>query len=226
MLAKDNPNDAEELQLRSFFQSEQTGQRTWDEPPSGASCIVYVSDEAKQMAMLQMADIQVLPTLENESESKASSGGELKDPTADKGSRPSLMKRFTGLIGKKKEETTNTSILAYKQGSYTDSFFHENHSPLRMSSEENDVQLALAMSLRNEDITDDMEKEEREAIALAKALSLSETENEDVILRQVLERSKDDGEYLATKVDQDYVDLGESSGLKSDRMNDVHDKLC
>ena len=220
MIAKQNPNESEELQLRSFFQSEQTGQRAWDEPPSGATCVVYASDEAKQMAMLQIADIEILPASENES--KVPPDGE--DPTATKETRSSLIKRFAGLMGKKKEDPT-TSILSYKQGSYTDSLFQNNRSSLRTDSEENDVQLALAMSLRNEDDQDDIDKEEREAIALAKALSLSETETDDVILSQVLERSKDDVDYSTAKSDESFDNTGESLRLKSDNNDDFQHRL-
>ena len=48
-----------QLTLRSYFQSKSTGQRVWDEPPSGASHIVYASEEVRRMATMQMEDLQV-----------------------------------------------------------------------------------------------------------------------------------------------------------------------
>lgn len=48
-----------QLTLRSYFQSKSTGQRVWDEPPSGASNVVYASEEVRRMAMIQMEDLQV-----------------------------------------------------------------------------------------------------------------------------------------------------------------------
>jgi len=57
-----DPNDDEavpQLTLRSYFQSKSTGQRVWDEPPSGASNVVYASEEVRRMALIQMEDLQV-----------------------------------------------------------------------------------------------------------------------------------------------------------------------
>ena len=48
-----------QLTLRSYFQSQSTGQRVWDEPPSGASNVVYASEEVRRMALIQMEDLQV-----------------------------------------------------------------------------------------------------------------------------------------------------------------------
>ena len=48
-----------QLTLRSYFQSKSTGQRVWDEPPSGASHVVYASEEVRRMATIQMEDLQV-----------------------------------------------------------------------------------------------------------------------------------------------------------------------
>jgi len=159
-----------------------------------------------------MADIQIVPVPEdaNVNESKVVDAGNGDENTA-KEPRSSLRKRLTGLLGKKKDEQHNAPVLAYKQGSLTETFFQESRG---RSSEENDVQLALAMSLRNEQ-DNDMDKEEREALALAKALSLSETENDDIILRQVLERSKEEADYL-THEDK-FADIGNTSRLKDDK---------
>jgi hypothetical protein len=48
-----------ELQIRSYFESTATGKKAWDEPPSGATQITYASNEAREMAKVQMNDLQI-----------------------------------------------------------------------------------------------------------------------------------------------------------------------
>jgi len=40
--------------IRTYFQSQTTGQKVWDEPPSGASNILYASEETREMAQVQV----------------------------------------------------------------------------------------------------------------------------------------------------------------------------
>ena len=49
---------AQRLTLRPYFQSQNTGQRVWDEPPSGASKIVYATAEARKMAQAQLEEMR------------------------------------------------------------------------------------------------------------------------------------------------------------------------
>ena len=49
---------AQRLTLRPYFQSQNTGQRVWDEPPSGASNIVYVAVNARKMAQAQLEEMR------------------------------------------------------------------------------------------------------------------------------------------------------------------------
>ena len=44
---------SQRLQLRPYFQSRNTGKRVWDEPPSGASNIIYATPEARKMAQVR-----------------------------------------------------------------------------------------------------------------------------------------------------------------------------
>ncbi len=47
-----------ELQIRSFFESQLSGQKCWDEPPSGAESIQYANDEMRRMAEMQKNDLE------------------------------------------------------------------------------------------------------------------------------------------------------------------------
>jgi hypothetical protein len=216
---KSNGDESDELQLRSYFQSQQTGQRTWDEPPSGASSIVYASEEARKMAMLQMADIQVVPAPDSDTNQTD------EDGTTNKDSRSSFRRRLANMMGKKRDEPSHRPNLTYKEGSFTESFFQEERVPGRHRTEEHNVQLALAMSLRTEEDVS-LDQEEREAIALAKALSLSESYNDDVVLRQVLERSKDEVDYHSSCTHGHVPFIGEASVAKTESENDYDDKFC
>lgn len=56
-LSSDEPDAP--LTIRSYFESQATGKRVWDEPPSGACNVVYASEGVRQMAEVQMRDLQV-----------------------------------------------------------------------------------------------------------------------------------------------------------------------
>ena len=49
---------SQRLTLRPYFQSQNTGQRVWDEPPSGASNIIYATPEARKMAEAQLSEMR------------------------------------------------------------------------------------------------------------------------------------------------------------------------
>ena len=49
---------AQRLALRPYFQSRNTGQRVWDEPPSGASNIIYATTESRKMAQAQLEEMR------------------------------------------------------------------------------------------------------------------------------------------------------------------------
>jgi hypothetical protein len=49
---------SQRLTIRPYFQSQRTGQRVWDEPPSGASTIVYATPEARRMAHAQLEEMR------------------------------------------------------------------------------------------------------------------------------------------------------------------------
>ena len=49
---------SQRLTIRPYFQSQKTGKRVWDEPPSGASNIVYATPEARKMAHAQLEEMR------------------------------------------------------------------------------------------------------------------------------------------------------------------------
>lgn len=104
-----------QLTLRSYFQSKSTGQRVWDEPPSGASHVVYASEEVRRMATIQMEDLQVSTdvvrqvsaTARAEDDTRRAANG---DGSSNKGrgkslSRPTVLGRFK--IGGRQSSSSN-----------------------------------------------------------------------------------------------------------------------
>lgn len=49
---------SDRLTIRPYFQSSNTRQKVWDEPPSGASNIVYATPEARRMAQAQLEEMR------------------------------------------------------------------------------------------------------------------------------------------------------------------------
>mmetsp|Transcript_7435 Transcript_7435/g.14068 ORF Transcript_7435/g.14068 Transcript_7435/m.14068 type:complete len:119 (+) Transcript_7435:1091-1447(+) len=56
----DRRRNSFELQIRSFFESKATGQKVWGEPPTGATRVLWATEEMKKMAHEQMSDLQVV----------------------------------------------------------------------------------------------------------------------------------------------------------------------
>ena len=66
----------EKLTIRSYYVSSRTSQRVWDEPPSGASHIEYATDVMRQMAEVQLQEMQIATgQVSDESAVKKKGGG-------------------------------------------------------------------------------------------------------------------------------------------------------
>ena len=102
-----------QLTLRSYFQSKATGQRVWDEPPSGASHVVYASEEVRRMAMVQMEDLQVSTdvvrqvsaTARAEDDRAANGDGNGNKGRGKSSNRPKVLGRFK--IGGRQSSSSN-----------------------------------------------------------------------------------------------------------------------
>ena len=181
-----------ELIIRSYFQSQLTGHRVWDEPPSGASNIQFASEETKRMAELQVRDLQVTTEIvstpsdaaTNQKKDKKSSSPE--STNNNNNNDKNNQKSKTGRLRKLKEKikaggkSSNNSAskdanvmerrrITYKKGSLTSKGYFEDDC---------DLEAALKESIGDKTavLKPSTSLEEQEAIALAQALSLSEKE--------------------------------------------------
>lgn len=151
------------LEIRSFFESTTTREKVWDEPPSGAVNIVWASDEAKEMAAAQILDLQIVKGDENSKNSEDDQNNEKKKK---KFSFKNIFKR------KDIEIRAPDGKMAYKPGSNTALFVGIG------DDDKHHVQLQIAMS-ESLKLQDQIERlpintSEEDDIDLATALSLSE----------------------------------------------------
>jgi len=201
--------NANKLVIRAFYKNTRTGQRVWDEPPTGASDIVYASAEKRQDAEGQLRDLQTAM----ESVSPTSSGA-----SSSKGKKKTFFNAFRrkakedgsvetssnnnddskrGFFGRKKKVSTTNNLPSEK----------------KKSDEVIDVDLqhALALSMEvgsgylNNTFTTPKKETNSEEMQIAQALSMSEAEalrmseaesklvggiSEDEMLQRALEASR------------------------------------
>ena len=185
------------LALRSYFQSGRTGQRVWDEPPSGASNVVFATEEVRRMAEVQMRDLQVSGPATVRAASAAAGAASAEAGRGSGSGRPKVLGRFR--VGPRKRRgagagadaygsrtppaeaaATPAPRIVYKPGTvpYGASAAHEE------SAMERDTRLALALSISGEDgglgpserERVRVREEEEQMVAMAMAISLSEAE--------------------------------------------------
>jgi hypothetical protein len=205
------------LIIRSYFQNARSGQRVWDEPPSGASRILPATEEMRRMAELQLSELQIVT-------------GATADSNGDTG-KEKKKRGFFG-FGKRKDKTAasqnNTTsnepkgptILRYKPGSSLlagrKQKSKRNNPNAANAAGDSDAQLqeAIARSLAESQgipyeagaagaagavvppslATATHTTYDDDELAMAKALSLSAAqesgETEDQLLSRVLQESK------------------------------------
>jgi hypothetical protein len=138
------------LLIRSYFRNERTGDRLWDEAPSGASRIHYATAEMRRMAQTQMDELQLtLEMIPSENDDIASSDiSKYPDTTKnEKSSKKSIFGRF----GKKKERKTvevskDLNLQRAIARSMSDGYPSQNN-PRRTSYDEEDPDIAFAKAL-------------------------------------------------------------------------------
>mmetsp|Transcript_1252 Transcript_1252/g.1786 ORF Transcript_1252/g.1786 Transcript_1252/m.1786 type:complete len:616 (-) Transcript_1252:64-1911(-) len=158
--------DQTELQIRSLFESRLTGQRVWDEPPSGASNIIFLSEEARKMAEKQKNELRVTTVS--------------TDPLQTTSNRNDVQNHQNGRIGRFFGTKTKPRSAEMRQISYKpDSKF----APTVDNSYDTQMRIAIQRSLDKKrdlsfSIPSDLAREtDDESLALAMALSLSEANN-------------------------------------------------
>jgi hypothetical protein len=155
-----------QLEIRSFFESATTKEKVWDEPPSGAVNIVWASDEAKEMAAAQILDLQIVK------------GGDSTNAEEDKNEGKKKKKFSFKNIFKRGdiELRAPDGKMAYKPGSSTALFVGMRDTDESLEEHNMQLQIAMRESLKQQDPkhTPSVNENEEDDIDLATALSLSE----------------------------------------------------
>ena len=178
MLDPSKRNGKYHLQIRSFFESSNTGKKAWDEPPSGATNIIWASEEARNLAELQLKDVKIIDNvnsvtlgMDNSKTLQAEPNNSDKKPKSWKGKINSLFKK-----NKKDGSSDYNKIFTYEKGSYTDVFSakSKNSKPNdEMDINDVNLQIGMAESIAKTEAKVPLSTED-EDLEMAKALSLSE----------------------------------------------------
>jgi hypothetical protein len=192
------------LQIRSYYENRTTGKRVWDEPPTGASHIIPATKEMHKMATIQLDELYIATEVDD-IEDNDGGGKETEDNAAKETKKKNGFMK--GLFGGRKKNNDGdkkmTSKIRYKPDSKLMTTTTESSSNVRSSSgkkstTDRELQAAIERSIADSQGKpyNELEEEEEddEELAMAKALSLSasndQIEDEDEMLRKVLELSK------------------------------------
>ncbi|KAL3777259.1 hypothetical protein HJC23_005766 [Cyclotella cryptica] len=159
---------AQRLALRPYFQSQNTGQRVWDEPPSGASNIVYASSEARKMAQAQLEEMRATyahaAVLRRSERDEPVSNKNLNEVDKTSGGRrlalPRLFKKTSKLSHETEGQPFSTALVASSNSvanaavrssaartGIPMSILEESVNLASESSYEHDLQMAMMLSM-------------------------------------------------------------------------------
>ena len=158
------PAGEPKLLIRSFYRNKRTGERVWDEPPSGAGSVVHATSEMRKKADMQKEELELtLDMIPPETENAMTDNMTDDINTKDKGSFLGRFRRKPKSTRKKEVETSKDLNL---QRAIARSLADQNQGitdePIVLYDGENDG------------IVENYYSGEDEEIALAKALSISE----------------------------------------------------
>ena len=189
------PSGTIKMTIRSYYSNQRSGERVWDEPPSGASRVLPATEEMRKMAEIQLQEMQL------------SFGGIIAEPESKEKSKKKGF--FRRAKAEKENAETPRGKIQYKPGSFLSRVKKESPSKTeRDDTLDPEIQKAIALSIadgafqRTEGSQDPSEpvnrsgvnyyRDDEETLAVAMALSLSEfessqvrlPEDEDELLRQ------------------------------------------
>lgn len=180
--------------LRSYFESQKSGKRVWDEPPSGASNIVHASNEMMAMANIQLNDFK------NQLTEWVPNDGNCDDDKTERKSSKKKGKIF-GLKNRKASPKSSSSN-QYKDTRSQRASGNTNDQALQTALE---LSLATATPLDNNQqqpnsFAASLSGNHSDDLELAKALSMSE--QEDNMILSLNNNKNDKYEINANIIDQ------------------------
>jgi hypothetical protein len=149
---------AQRLTLRPYFQSQNTGQRVWDEPPSGASNIVYATAESRKMAHAQLeemratyAEASLIRKSEREEAAALERSFSERSGSIRKLSLPKIFKRSSSSMSETEVRTMKAPLVASNTVSaktgIPESVLEESIGLATENAFEKDLQMAMMLSI-------------------------------------------------------------------------------
>lgn len=172
------------LNIRSYFRNSNTRERVWDEPPSGASAVVFCTQEDRKQAETKRNDLQFTLDLIPPDPSKQPT------PTANSGGRFSLFKKkeSKALRDESKDLNLQRAIAQSMMDQHGGAFSTNRDPRILFDSELSERQTPSV----NDNFLLHQDNED-EDLAMAKALSLSETlvtPTEEEMVKLAIEQSQ------------------------------------
>lgn len=155
------PNGEPKLIIRSFYRNKRSGERVWDEPPSGAGSVIHATGEMRKKAELQKEELQL--TLEMIPPELESTIEDTTHKNCNKSEKSGFLGRFRSKKNNKKEVETAKDLNLQRAiaRSLADHSRGDTEQPIIHYDGENDDNYESYNDVDDEDM------------ALAKALSLS-----------------------------------------------------
>lgn len=215
------PSGTIKMTIRSYYSNQRSGERVWDEPPSGASRVLPATEEMRKMAEIQLQEMQI------------SFGGIAEPESKEKPKKKGFFRRAKV---EKEDADTRHGKIQYKPGSFLSRVKKESSNKIeRDDTLDPELQKAIALSMAdggyqraeaNQDPSEPVIRSEvnhyrddEETLAMAMALSLSElessqvrlSEDEDGLLQRTLKESKrvSSSSKVKAELSQTYVPLTE-----------------
>ena len=149
---------AQRLALRPYFQSQNTGQRVWDEPPSGASNIIYATTESRKMAQAQLEEMRATyahASLVRKSERETSTAVEnsfADQKSSRKLSLPKIFKRSSSSATEEGRSQMSTPLVAAPntdsaRTGIPESVLEESITIASESAFDQELQMAMMLSM-------------------------------------------------------------------------------
>lgn len=232
------------ITIRSYYRNQITQERVWDEPPSGASEVIFASSEQRKKADLQKQEMQLtldelppdMASLQHLSTTSATalSSSDSTTTSKKKGAKSSGGGGLFGRFKKVKEPTVlqDESKDLNLQRAIALSVA-EAHGKKRSSFTSSDP--VTLHDMGGAGIRRNLQQDDDEDVALAKALSMSAAKaealqpaglTEDELLRQALKASRLDEHRVPTTTFDPYAPGGtsSSSSTKSTRRHHKSNK--
>lgn len=197
------PTGEPKLIIRSFYRNKRSGERVWDEPPSGASSVVHATCEMRKKAELQKEELQLtLEMIPPEIESSMASATTSKD---SKNEKSGFLGRFRSKKNIKKEVETSKDLNLQRAiaMSLVDQSRGHTDQPIIHYDGEDDGKYETY-----NDVDDD-------EIALAKALSLSVNVTSSPVERHLDESTEEEMFQRALKQSQEDSNNFNATGVAS-----------